>query len=69
MGEQAPATGLNIEAWNQKYTHTFEDGFLVKRLASDGFNREQIAKILNTIEATCRYCYDAPDGCQCWNDE
>jgi hypothetical protein len=46
-----------------------EDCHLVSRLRADGLVDWQIACVIHAIENTCHHCWDAPRGCQCWNDE
>ena len=46
-----------------------DESYLVKRMRENGLRDEAIAGALMAINATCHYCWDYPDDCQCWNDE
>ncbi len=41
---------------------------LIVDLREAGFNTSQIVKLLRVQSGTCHYCYDAPEGCRCWDD-
>lgn len=43
--------------------------YLQKLLIEANFSNEEIEKIEQIIESVCHHCWDAPNGCQCWNDE
>ena len=44
--------------------------YLVKKLREDFiFTNEQTEIIIDIIMNTCPECWEAPVGCQCWNDE
>lgn len=42
---------------------------LVQRLRALGLDDEEILSVQATIDNTCNHCWDAGNGCQCWNDE
>ena len=56
---------LNDEDYYEEYKNTL----FSERLRDYGFNENQIKIIWYVYSITCRYCFDADDGCQCWNDE
>ena len=46
-----------------------KDVLFVKQLALAGFVTEEIATVLQLVQATCTYCFDDKHNCHCWNDE
>lgn len=46
-----------------------DDCLFVARLRLGGLPDEHIAHVINTLNETCPECFDAPRGCQCWNNE
>ena len=42
---------------------------LVRKLAELGFDSREIGLVLSAVSSLCRHCWDAEEGCQCWNDE
>jgi hypothetical protein len=30
---------------------------------------KQAAQVVSLVVGICHHCYEAPTGCQCWNDE
>lgn len=67
--------GISIWYDSPMYTgvteHKFaslEDNLYIQRLRQH-FTDIQIRLIIHISSSTCRYCHDADNSCQCWNDE
>ncbi len=43
--------------------------YLAKKLKMVLLTEEQINQIILMVMRTCSACWDAPTGCQCWNDK
>ena len=57
-----------IIEWNKD--NAYRDGSVfVDKLGQKGLTLSQIVSVLETIDDVCNHCWDAPTGCQCWNDE
>ena len=61
---------------DHSYINTWPDSlywrkpcYFVGELLKQGIENEVLEAVLKTIDRTCKHCWDAPSGCQCWNDE
>jgi hypothetical protein len=45
------------------------DVLFVQQLKALDLPIRTVAAILDITESICKHCYDAPNNCQCWNDE
>ena len=57
-----------IKEWCDDCGH-YQEPLLVKKLRENGFDDDQILKILDVYDTTCQHCHDSDSDCQCWNDE
>jgi len=58
------ANGLTVEVMRDN-----KDLLFVARLRDQGFTQEEIGDVIATMDSVCHACWDAEDGCQCWNHE
>ena len=42
---------------------------LIQRLIDNGLDPLDALVAVRVVDETCRYCWNADKGCQCWNDE
>jgi len=54
-----------IQAFCLEHSYSEKDNLFIKRLKKEGFNNEQIVKIIMATENTCPICYDNDRGCTC----
>lgn len=45
------------------------DKLLINKLRRIPLDSIEIAMVIEAMESTCRHCWNAESGCQCWNDE
>ena len=57
-----------IQQWAMDVSYSKHNLF-IQRLVTEGFDDEQILKVIGVVDRTCMICYDGDKGCQCWNDE
>jgi hypothetical protein len=51
------------QEWSGQNTNTF-----VASLFENGLSKHDIAIVVDILDKTCRWCFDAPAGCRCWDD-
>ena len=54
---------LNVDFCGLEYS------LLITRLYNIVKDTKQVVQIVDAIYNTCRHCWDANRGCQCWNDD
>jgi len=42
---------------------------LTEKLIAIGLDKDEILLVRAAIETTCNECWDAEEGCRCWDDE
>jgi hypothetical protein len=57
-----------IRAWCREVSYVDRDNRLVGRLRR-WLPDAGVVRVLEALADTCHHCYDAPAGCQCWNDD
>lgn len=58
-----------IKDFSSRHGITHRYLYLVDDMIQRGLNIQQIAAAIQSIEATCPHCWDAPRGCYCNDDE
>lgn len=53
----------------QKSINRDDYPYLVTKFLVKGYSSGQVTEILEIVMNTCHECWEAPSGCQCWNDE
>ena len=60
-----PARVLSTESAKVSYPHLWSEMSIVLPNLSD----EEKRRVIEVVANTCKYCYESPLGCQCWNDK
>lgn len=61
---------MNKKIYNWNMDNTYRGSSLfVDELKAKGLSDVHIEGVLDTLDDICKECWDAPAGCQCWNDE
>ncbi len=68
MRDAGTTDGEKIAEWNRGTS--FRDfSLFTDTLIERGLTLPQIVIVLESFDNICKHCFDADDGCQCWNDE
>ncbi len=43
--------------------------YFKNKLQMMGLNDVEIKLVCDAIDETCHHCWEAPNNCQCWNDD